>query len=127
MNVPEKQKEVLDNLREISWSRDFYYLCDYVGKKADNRTKYLDSSEVEYIKDALESKVGLEWEARAEFMYRLLDRLVARGNSMLLLSAVCESVRRAVEPEEEFFNAARISYENWETKYYGMTNNERQR
>lgn len=118
MNAPEKQREVLNNLRGISWSRDFYYLCDYIGKRADKRTKYLDSSEIEYIKDALESNVGLEWEARAEFMYRLLDRLVARGDAMLLLSAVCESVRRAVEPEEEVFNGARISYENWEPKYY---------
>ena len=114
-NNQEKIREAQKHLTALLYDDYTNRLFNVTACISNNRTKYLDDTDLGYILDGLkyEGKFRKPWEARAEFMWRFLDTLIARGEAGLLLSAAVESSKRGVDWHSTLETKANISLNEW--------------
>jgi len=92
--IVESTKKVLDTLQRLTFSDAFYHSTRWTWYKANNKTKHIDSHQLEYILDGLQHhrRYNSDWEPRKEFTDRFLKVLVDRGEVDLLVGALLETI-----------------------------------
>ena len=122
----DKIKAAQRHLSRLLWDDYTNRLFNMTAFSANNRTKFLDDTEVRYIVDGLDYKGRFrkDWEGREEFMWRFLDTMINRGYAKLLLSAAAESSKKGVDWNAKPSMAAEITLNEWIDKENERFNSE---
>ena len=111
----DKIKAAHKHLSRLLWDDYTNRLFNMTAFSANNRTKFLDDTEVSYIVDGLDYKGRFkkDWEGREEFMWRFLDTMINRGYAKLLLSAAAASSEKGVKWDAKPAMAAEVTINEW--------------
>jgi len=111
----ERIEDAFKHLSSLLWDDYTNRLFRMAAFSCGRRTKYITEHDAQYIREGLDH-IGARnqpWESREEFTLRFLDRLVARGEADLLLSAAVAASRRGVRCTDKAPSMANVSYTQW--------------